>query len=286
MSVKYYFDQSQLPKGATQEYTGNLIGFSFAGRQNGFRIYENKNYIPMGFAFDYYCSKEDIKGMTDANKSVALTKALVLDADTVMRYADYVKYTVFKPSDYTVAAYNENCAQRRAQSCSYFKESTNGFDAKITLGDKKLVFFSVPYDKGWKATVNGKDAEVIKVDFGLCAVACDKGENDIKFTYRMRFFTEGQIITGTGAVIWLGYVVFFRREDIAGFVARRKKKPADGKDSEDENDKTDKTDDVLEQEDGKDSDDFDDPELLEDVPDSEYETQMSELDSLDKTEEE
>ena len=291
LSVKYYFDQSQLPKGATQEYTGNLIGFSFAGRQNGFRIYENKNYIPMGFAFDYYCSKEDIKGMTDSNKSVALTKALVLDADTVMRYSDYVKYTVFTPSDYTVAAYTENCEQRRAQSCSYFKESTNGFDAKITLNDKKLVFFSVPYDKGWKATVNGKDAEVIKVDFGLCAVACDKGENEINFTYRMRYFTEGLVITGTGAVIWLTYVVFFRREDIAGFFAGKKKK-AEKADEDGAGEDDDTGEDTFDDEGAQETSDTDHPEaadkdeLLEDVPDEEYEDQMKELDSLDKTEEE
>ena len=91
--------------------------------------------------------------------------------------------------------------------------STNGFDASITLSDKRLVFFSVPYDDGWKAQVNGRDVDIIKVDFGFMAVACEEGENTIHFTYKTRYLNIGLCLTGSGFVVWTGYVVFFRRRE-------------------------------------------------------------------------
>ena len=233
LSVKYYFDQSQLPRGVSPESPGNLIGFKFVGRQNGFRVYENQNYLPMGIAFDYYCQKDELTIHSDPEKSVILTQALVLDASTAMKYTDYVRYKMFLPSDLSASAYEESCAHLRTQCCSEFDYSTDGFDAKITLPDKKLVFFSVPYDKGWTAKVNGKETEVIKVDFGFMAVPCEQGENTISFTYKTRYFAQGAVISAAGVTIWIVYAIVFRRKDLAAaFAARRKKKKPAPDDSE------------------------------------------------------
>ena len=75
------------------------------------------------------------------------------------------------------------------------------------------MFFSVPYDQGWKAQVNGNDTEIIKVDFGLMAVPCEQGDNTIKFTYETPYLKIGVILTGTGFLVWTGYVVYFRKKE-------------------------------------------------------------------------
>ena len=43
----------------------------------------------------------------------------------------------------------------------------DGFTASITLDRDNLVFFSVPYDEGFSALVNGEEVEVLNVDGGL-----------------------------------------------------------------------------------------------------------------------
>ena len=213
LSVKYYFDERTLKDGESPESPGELVGFKFVGRQNGFRVYENEYYIPMGFAFDHYCKKDDIDSKGDLNKVQMLTKALVLDTATAVKYKDYVKYYGFLPSDLTDSAYLRNCEDRRAECCDKFSYDTNGFNAHISLGQKKLVFFSVPYDKGWKAQVNGSDVEIIKADFGLMAIPCEAGESNITFTYSMPYLKTGLILTGSGILVWTGYVVFFKKKE-------------------------------------------------------------------------
>lgn len=213
LSVKYYFDQHQLKDSESPQSAGNLVGFKYVGRQNGFRIYENEYFIPMGYAFDSYCKKEDLAGKSDVNKMQMLTKALIVDSDTAVKYKDYLTYHYFLASDLTASAYKTNCEDRRSECCDKFSYDTNGFDASITLSDKRLVFFSVPYDDGWKAQVNGRDVDIIKVDFGFMAVACEEGENTIHFTYKTRYLNIGLCLTGSGFVVWTGYVVFFRRRE-------------------------------------------------------------------------
>ena len=229
LSVKYYFDERDLKEGESPESPGNLLGFKYVGKQNGFRVYENQSYIPMGFAFDYYCKKGDIDSRSDINKCQMLLKALVIDADTALKYRDYIEYFSFLPSDFSSTNYIKDCNERRAECCDSFSYSDSGFDATIKLGKKKLVFFSVPYDQGWKAQVNGNDTDIIKVDFGFMAVPCEQGENTIKFTYETPYLKIGVILTGTGFLVWTGYVVYFRKRE----------KPVPEPSGDDDNDDTD-----------------------------------------------
>ena len=62
--------------------------------------------------------------------------------------------------------------------------TNSGFHAEITLKKDNLVFFSVPYDDGFTACVNGEETDVIRVDEGLMAVLAPAGENTIDFVYQ------------------------------------------------------------------------------------------------------
>lgn len=46
-----------------------------------------------------------------------------------------------------------------------------------------IACISVPYQDGWSATVNGKTAEVISIQDGLCGVYLAEGESDVILEY-------------------------------------------------------------------------------------------------------
>ncbi|MEG2054705.1 MAG: YfhO family protein, partial [Oscillospiraceae bacterium] len=83
----------------------------------------------------------------------------------------------------------------------------NGFTAKINLPKKNLVFFSIPYDKGFTATVNGKKVPVEKVSAGMMAVECDKGDNDIRFVYTPMGVKLGNILSIIGVCGLVIYIL-------------------------------------------------------------------------------
>ncbi len=203
LSTKYYFNRKN-------EKPITMDGFELISTQNNFDIYENKYYIPMGFTFDYYITKEQFETKGGASRDRLLLKGLLLDYFQIMRYRDIIKPLPQADADsvYDNSGFAEDCLQRKATSAYYFKKDTKGFTAKINLDKENLVFFSVPYDKGFTAKVNGVETRIEKVDNGLMAVYCPEGKDiEIRFDYRPRGLTEGIIISFTGLVLLIAYVI-------------------------------------------------------------------------------
>lgn len=205
-SVKYYFNRNSSGSLPNQTIDG-LTGFNYLKSVNGFDVYMNQYFIPMGFTFDYYMTDYQLQGIEKDNRPNALLQALVLDDEQVSKYAGTILHPLESGSEYlTEDDYRQVCEDKQAHSCYYFKEDTHGFNAKINLDRENLVFFSVPFDKGWSAKVNGQDAEIEKVSYGFMAVKCPAGDNNIEFSYKTYGMKEGCIISIVGGVIWLGYL--------------------------------------------------------------------------------
>ncbi len=60
--------------------------------------------------------------------------------------------------------------------------------------DEKLVL-SVPYDKGWSATVNGKTVDIEAAYGGLSSVNVEAGENEIELTYTTPGLLQGAAVS-------------------------------------------------------------------------------------------
>lgn len=98
--------------------------------------------------------------------------------------------SVFSP-----ARLEENVAARRQYACDQFAIDADGFSAHCDLPREMLMFFSVPYDKGWSATVNGEPAVIEKANIGFMAVRVPAGACDIRFVYRTPGLLPGVLIS-------------------------------------------------------------------------------------------
>ena len=116
-------------------------------------------------------------------------------------------------NDLTYDRYVQDCADRRASACSVFQMTNSGFHAEITLDTANLVFFSVPYDDGFTATVNGREADILRVDEGLMAVLCPAGESTIDFVYQPDGIQLGKAVTRTAMFVFLIYTRGFAWDD-------------------------------------------------------------------------
>lgn len=160
-------------------------GWSYYDTKDDFMLYENENYVPMGFTYDYYITEESYETTVKNTRANLLMRALVLSEEDAETYGKYLeKLPEAKLDDLWYDTYVSDCADRRASACSSFRMTNSGFHAEITLKKDDLVFFSVPYDDGFTACVNGKEADIVRVDEGLMAVLAPAGENTIDFVYQ------------------------------------------------------------------------------------------------------
>ena len=184
-------------------------------RTNEFIIYENQNYIPMGFTYDYYITQTQYAETDPAIRSNLLLKALVLTDEQVEKYGDLLQpLPESKLDNCTYAAFEQDCAQRRQHTADTFEANNYGFTATTNFAADELVFFSVPYEKNaFTATVNGQPAEVEEVDCGLMAIRVPAGQADISVTYHTPGLRLSVSISLAAAAIWVIYMVWVYRDD-------------------------------------------------------------------------
>ena len=212
LSVKYLFDYAYDDSDfENDEGQTRMPGYKYIDTQNDFKIYENKNYIPYGFYFDSYITEEQYYDFPEENRHLLLLKAMVLSDEQAEKYGDLMTHIVFPSNlNYDVKVYANDCKALQENTCSKFEYGNSSFKAQITCpkGQDRLVFFSVPYEKGWSATVNGEKVDIEKVDIGFMAVRVPGGEtSDIKFTYSTPGLIEGIIITIAAVILYIAYMI-------------------------------------------------------------------------------
>ena len=187
-------------------------GWTYLADVDGYALYHNDNYVPMGFTYDYYVTKATYEASVKTLRSNLLMRALVLEEEDVAQYGQYLtELPDAMLDDLHYDSYTQDCADRRAHSCSVFQMNNAGFHAEITLDKANLVFFSVPYDDGFTAYVNGEKADILQVDEGLMAVLCPAGASSIDFVYQAAGLSASRVVTAVAIPVWVVYVACFVR---------------------------------------------------------------------------
>ena len=93
------------------------------------------------------------------------------------------------------------------------------FEGKINMeSENPYVLFTIPYDEGWKINVDGKPAEVCKVQNSLIAVKIEKGEHVINMKFVPKGIIFGAFTSGIGVIIFmiLIYNLKYRKKEVLG----------------------------------------------------------------------
>ena len=286
LSVKYLLDrEGKNADDNFEDQTGltKMSGFTYYKTEGGYKIYENQNYIPYGFTYDYYVTRKQADSFVEKDRSNLMVKAILLEDSQILKYGEILtnlslKDTVYdpnyiveepepmledeKPSENsdqtdsldedtieTNAEVDENGesnldeneetsstvdvieqskqdllnqeyldvdvsamaltadAAKRAKTAGSFEKTKNGFKAEITLEKDNLVFYSIPYDEGWTAYVNGEKVDIEKVNVGFMAVLAKSGTNTIEFKYETPGLNIGILITLSSILVLIIYLV-------------------------------------------------------------------------------
>ena len=187
-------------------------GWTYLADVDGYTLYHNDNYVPMGFTYDYYVTKATYEASVKTLRSNLLLRALVLEDEDVKAYGQYLtELPDAMLDDLHYDSYTQDCADRRAHSCSVFQMNNAGFHAEVTLEKQNLVFFSVPYDDGFTAYVNGEKTDILRVDEGLMAVLCPAGASSIDFVYQAAGLSASRMVAAVAIPVWVVYVAYFVR---------------------------------------------------------------------------
>ena len=195
-----------------------MPGFAYYGNANGFDIWENLYYIPMGFSYDYYITRSEYNALSEGSENaigdreLALLRALVVEDDRAQYYDGILQHLPEDQRVFNEENYLQDCLDRAERCCSSFEYTNTGFSAQIDSDRKQVIFFSVPYEAGWSAQVNGEPVAIERVNVGFMAVTVPEGEGvTIEFTYHTPGLTLGFGITLVSLALLVAYLMLMHR---------------------------------------------------------------------------
>lgn len=191
------------------DITQYIPGFEYIGKNEHFEIYENKLFIPMGFGYDSYVSEKNAKKLKDEQREAVLMDSLILNDEQIAKYSDILTEKNSE-TDLTKDDYKSLCLKKQQNASSSFTYDSKEFKSEIILDKPQLVFYSVPYSKGWSAEVNGKSADIEKVSYGFMAVKAEEGANSIVFRYKTPGLDMGILISASALILLIFYLVIIR----------------------------------------------------------------------------
>lgn len=218
LSVKYLLNHNNSKDFVDEGGNTRMPGYEYVKTSGNYYVYENKNYVSYGFSYDYYMSRQFCETYGKNMRTELMLKAILLTDSQIEKYGEYMTDieelsigestqtggTAMRFTDVDMA---NDAAKLRQTSAKEFTVDNNGFTARVERDKKSLVFFSVPYDKGWSATVNGRPVTVEKVNVGFMAVAVDEGESEIRFRYQNSGLVLGIVITMVSIFVFVVYMM-------------------------------------------------------------------------------
>ncbi len=163
-------------------------------------------YTPFGWVYDYYVIDEGFEYTTDKaenNRHIELmTKACIVDRETAEKIKDNA--TLLESTD--SVDWKAACKNNKRTAATDISLTSRGLSC-VTSGEKeRLIYFSLPNDNGWKAYINGEEAEILTLNGGMMGIIVPEGEAQIRLEFHTPGFMAGIIVS----ILSLAIVTFLQ----------------------------------------------------------------------------
>jgi len=195
-SIKYNFVKGDL------EYSKSM-GYDFIASFGDVNVLKNKYYLPLGYTYDKYITIDNYRKLSKEWKEFILYNACVVDTvdETLSGLTEFdlndtlVNYTW---------SHHSKIIESRKSSVLEMKRFTNGrIEGTINSPSDRMLFFSFPYSKGWKAYIDDNEADISVVNMGLVGLPISSGEHKVELKYSLPNINLGILTSGIATLIYI-----------------------------------------------------------------------------------
>ena len=149
-----------------------------------------KSVLVWGKGSQYDTGERDIVSNMGYHGTTAQTFTLQLEGRGEYRFSDLK--VIVQPMD----SYGENYV--KLQECRSTDTQINGnyVQGTVVTGTDRMLCIAIPYQKGWKAWVNGKETKIVKANGMYMAIPLKAGGNGIILHYTIPGLKEGAMVSG------------------------------------------------------------------------------------------
>ncbi|MCP1309712.1 YfhO family protein [Paenibacillus tyrfis] len=107
--------------------------------------------------------------------------------------------------------YISDVAKLKKETLSITSFNDDHIEGNISLSDNKLLFLSIPFDKGWHAYIDGVSEPIHLVSAGMSGVYLTKGTHEVTLKYTQPGLIVGGIVSIISLALLLLYCVILKK---------------------------------------------------------------------------
>ena len=178
-----------------------------------FYLCEYENAMPVGSVYQSYMTETDFRKIPKELRAIAMLRCLIVPERREKEAAQVLK-KYERPSVEKLSEKQKNACvkEREVNGIRSMKKEPDGFTAKLNARKDGYVLFTVPYDDGFRAQVDGEPVEILETN-GMMAVPVEKGENEIRFIWRNYDLMAGALYSVAGVTALAFYLQLTRRRE-------------------------------------------------------------------------
>jgi hypothetical protein len=203
-SVKYMLSKSE-----KSDYI--KFGFLPKNKINDVYIYENPFFIPLGFTYDQIMSRSTFKTMPHSLKDFILLRSCVVEDSLIERFQksfQTLDTAAIHPDQFSFKQYMEDVNNRKQDTLNITYFSHHLIKGEINTQKQKILFFSIPYDPGWRLKVDGQEKQILQLNIGFSGFIIEPGTHKIELEFIALGTELAGKITGIVFFIYMGIILF------------------------------------------------------------------------------
>lgn len=182
-------------------------GDSGKGKKKDHFYVTEKAACPIGFSVGKYIMKEDFAKLDKEHKVMTLMQAALIDA----KDEAYVAGAAQRSMAGNGGDLDMLISKTMKNKVSDFSRDARGFKCRTSYNDDRLVYFSVPYDAGWSADIDGKNTRIVDSG-GMMLLKVPEGKHKIVFEYKTPGLRAGITVSCIAFLVFLAYAVIVCRK--------------------------------------------------------------------------
>ncbi len=117
--------------------------------------------------------------------------------------------TIVSASNFNFDIYKNRTDRLKRDTLQITEFSHSNIKGKISLLKTKMLFFTIPFDNGWKIKVNDKDKTLQRVNYGFTGIALPKGEHKIELFYVPQYSKLTNTISLISIIGFWSFLIYF-----------------------------------------------------------------------------
>lgn len=160
---------------------------------------------PIGYAVDSYFIEDEIYDIEKEQRGKAFLSAAMINAEDESKVSSLLnRVNVADVANSTEIA--DAVSINSLNKVNEFVRTDKGFKCVSNFDSKRAIYFSVPFENGWKAYIDGKEAEIIESG-AMMLLVVEPGKHNIEFIFSAPGFKAGLLISICSILVVIGCLI-------------------------------------------------------------------------------